>query len=169
MRCADPLYKIFGWTFDGLQITVQRYHCEELYALGRTEEAAEALLKLLGSFGNEISASEVTSEWVAGEYRRGMVNMFVERVLSDLKKKCVSKVEALGDVALSSGDHDSAIARYTSTLSLDPANPTDVLVKRSKARAVNGLWRDALADANEARALHRIRLFHSSLFNNLCR
>jgi hypothetical protein len=60
--------KIFGWTFDDLQITVQRYHCEELYAAGRAEEATMALLKILDTFGEEIHASKVSAEWVMGEY-----------------------------------------------------------------------------------------------------
>ena len=60
--------KIFGWTFDGLRVTVQRYHCEDLYTSGRVEEAAEVLLKILDTFGEEISASKVTVEWVTGEY-----------------------------------------------------------------------------------------------------
>ena len=54
--------KIFGWTFDGLQITVQRYHCEDLYAKGLAEEAKEALLKILATFGEEIHANKVTAE-----------------------------------------------------------------------------------------------------------
>ena len=50
-------------------MTVQRYHCEELYAAGRAEEATLALLKILDTFGEEIHASKATSEWVMGEYR----------------------------------------------------------------------------------------------------
>ena len=66
----------------------------------------------------------------------------------DLKRKCIDKLESLGNMALKSGDHDNAIARYTSALSLNPSNPIDILVKRSEARASKGLWVDALTDAN---------------------
>ena len=62
--------KIFGWTFDGLQITVQRYHCEDLYAKGLAEEAKEALLEILDIFGEEIQTSEVIAQWVTGGYRQ---------------------------------------------------------------------------------------------------
>ena len=65
-------------------------------------------------------------------------------------------LEALGDMALNSGEHYEAIARYTSALSLIPSNQIDILVKRSRARASKGLWEDALTDANEACALCRI-------------
>ena len=69
MIYAHSCNKIFGWTFDGIRITVQRYHCEELYAAGRAEEATVALLKILDTFGEEIHASKATAEWVTGEYR----------------------------------------------------------------------------------------------------
>jgi hypothetical protein len=58
-------------------------------------------------------------------------------------------LETLGDTALSSGERDEAIARYTAALSLSPSNPIDILVKRSSTRTSKGLWEDALTDANE--------------------
>ena len=75
-----------------------------------------------------------------------------DNVFVDLKRKCIDKLEALGDAALNSGEHDNAIAYYTSALSLDFSNPEDILVKRSKAQASKGSWEDALMDANEVRA-----------------
>ena len=66
MIYAHSCRKIFGWIFDGLQITVQRYHCEDLYAKGRAEEARVALLKMLDTFGEEIHASKATAQWVIG-------------------------------------------------------------------------------------------------------
>ncbi|KAF8549390.1 hypothetical protein OG21DRAFT_1500458 [Imleria badia] len=128
----ETISLIFGWTFDGLQITVLRYLCEDLFASGRVEEATEALLKILNTFDEEIRASKVTADWVM-----------------DLKRKCIDMLESLGDTAFNSGKHDNAIAQYTSALSLDPSNPVDILVKRSKARASIELWKDALVDANE--------------------
>ena len=58
-------------------------------------------------------------------------------------------LQALGDAALSSGQHDEAIAWYTSALPLSPSNPICILVKRSGARTSKGFWEDALTDANE--------------------
>ncbi|KAF8547589.1 hypothetical protein OG21DRAFT_1527056 [Imleria badia] len=128
----ETISLIFGWTFEGLQITVQRYLCEDLYASGRAVEAAEALRKIIDTFGEEICASKATAEWVM-----------------DLKRKCIDTLESLGDTALSSGEHDNAVTRYTSALSLGPSNPIGILVKRSNAGASKRLWVDALMDANE--------------------
>ncbi|KAF8549449.1 hypothetical protein OG21DRAFT_1447848 [Imleria badia] len=128
----ETISLIFGWTFDGLQVTVQRHYCEDLYAAGRAEEATETLLKILNALSEETHSNKVTADWVM-----------------DLKTKYIDTLEALGDTAVGSGEHDNGIARYTSALSLEPPNPIDILMKRSKARASEGLWEDALADANE--------------------
>ena len=44
--------------------------------------------------------------------------------------------------------YDEAVSQYTAALSLDPANPQDLLVKLSMACA-EGKWKVALNDANE--------------------
>ena len=64
-------------------------------------------------------------------------------------------LESLGDTALDSGGHDNAIAWYTSAISLDPPNPINILVKRSKARASKEMWQDALMDANQVGVICR--------------
>ena len=75
-----------------------------------------------------------------------------------VEEKCIDMLEELGDAALSSGKHDKAIACYSSALFLGPSNPVEILVKRSKARALKGLWEDALTDANEVRVCSSNRL-----------
>ena len=68
MCVLDSWDKIFGWTFDELRITVQRYLCEDLYASGRAEEATEALHKILNTFSEAIRASKATEAWVMGRF-----------------------------------------------------------------------------------------------------
>lgn len=50
---------------------------------------------------------------------------------------------------MKSKDHNGAIVQYSTALSLNPSNPVDLLVKRSNARAMLGLWEDALKDADD--------------------
>ena len=90
MIYAHSCNKIFGWTFDGIQITVQRYHCEELYAAGRAEDAMVALLKILDTFGEEIYASKATAEWVIGEYWHAN-QVDVDNVYFQISRKNVSR------------------------------------------------------------------------------
>ena len=47
--------------------------------------------------------------------------------------------------------HDDAIFEYSAALSLDPTDPQDLLIKRSKAYVANGSWENGLKDANKVR------------------
>ena len=68
---------------------------------------------------------------------------------SDFKSRCYGKLERLGDSTMNAKEYDKAILQYTTALSLNPPTPQHLLGKRSKARASNGEWNDALNDANE--------------------
>lgn len=57
-------------------------------------------------------------------------------------------IEGIGDEATKSEKYDDAIAQYTFALSLDPQSKAGILVKRSRAKAATGVWRDALKDAD---------------------
>ncbi|KAF8554772.1 TPR-like protein [Imleria badia] len=128
----EAITLMFRWNFDGLCIVVQQRLCEALYAVGRTREAAEALLKLTSTFDEEIRTSMEHSEWI-----------------TDFRMRCVARFENAGDTALRSGDYEEAINQYSVALSLDPT-AHDLFLKRSKARALMALWEDALRDASKA-------------------
>ena len=55
----------------------------------------------------------------------------------------------LGDTAMDSNNYDEAIKQYSDALTLDPTNQSDILLKRSKVRAVMGSWEQALVDADK--------------------
>ena len=59
------------------------------------------------------------------------------------------RLEHLGDTAMNARRHDEAISQYSSALSLEPAAPSGLLVRRSKAYVAIRLWEKALNDANE--------------------
>ena len=65
---TEPRPKIFRWNFDGLQITVQRCHCESLLAAGNAEKAAEVLLGILESIREERRTNEAIEKWITGEH-----------------------------------------------------------------------------------------------------
>ncbi|KAI6004539.1 hypothetical protein F5J12DRAFT_913667 [Pisolithus orientalis] len=121
---------IFGWSFNGVDITAQQRLCETLYAGERTAEATEILL-------NIIRTSDKERNPIAGW-------------ISDFTQKCAVTLEHAGDDAFGSSEHDEAIAQYSAVLSLSPQSPARLLIKRSRARAAKELWEDALQDANEA-------------------
>ena len=59
--------KIFGWSFDRLDITIQRQSCDKLYSAGRVHEAAETFLKMMDTLSVEARASRDITDWVSGE------------------------------------------------------------------------------------------------------
>ena len=70
---TEPRSKISGWNFDGLQITVQRCHCESLLAAGDAEKAAEVLLGILERIREEGCTNETIEKWAAGKCRHLIV------------------------------------------------------------------------------------------------
>ena len=50
-----------------------------------------------------------------------------------------------------SKDFPRAVLQYSTALSLNPSNPVGLLVKRSNARIILGLWEGALKDADSVR------------------
>lgn len=64
-------------------------------------------------------------------------------------------LESQGDGAMHRNNYDSATAKYTAALAINPAPllAGALFVKRSEARAALCLWEDALTDADEVRVL----------------
>ncbi|KAI6008658.1 hypothetical protein EDC04DRAFT_3095226 [Pisolithus marmoratus] len=119
---------MFGWNINGLAIVAQQRLCETLYIEDRTVQAVESLLNIIMTLDEEIQGSKETADWI-----------------TDFTKKCVMTLEHVGDEAFISVKHDDATTEYSTALSL-----SRLFVMRSRARAANGVWEDALQDANEA-------------------
>lgn len=60
----NTLYQISGWKFDDLGVMIQKHLCEALYALGRTEEAGESLLRIVGE---DVCVDGPIATWASGE------------------------------------------------------------------------------------------------------
>ncbi|KAH7903768.1 hypothetical protein BJ138DRAFT_1107400, partial [Hygrophoropsis aurantiaca] len=61
----------------------------------------------------------------------------------------------LGDEALRVNDYNEAINQYSTTLTVGQSQE-DIFIKRSKARAALGIWKDALEDAEHAIKLNSL-------------
>ena len=72
----------------------------------------------------------------------------------------MEKLESGGDTAVSNERHGGAVSHYPTSLVLKPITLRDLLIKRSKAYMVKGLWVEALNDANKVRCsmLHKVVL-----------
>lgn len=117
-----------------------------MHAVGLTEVAG-SFSTVVETLGEEAFA---TANWDPGMlgYDQSRLTR-IECSVSDLVQQCLTIFESNGDVAAQSKNPTEAIVRYSTALSLNPSNPAGLLVKRSKARAILGLWEDALKDADE--------------------
>ena len=68
---------------------------------------------------------------------------------TDFQQRCAQILEKLADAAMGSQNYNEAAENFSTMLSLNPPNCVDILIKRSKARAMMGSWDDALKDADE--------------------
>ncbi|KAH7908863.1 hypothetical protein BJ138DRAFT_1115465 [Hygrophoropsis aurantiaca] len=127
---------IFGWKFDTLWRDIHQQKCEALYATGRTNEAAEALHVMINQLDYLTRAMKETDDW-----------------LTDFEHRCAQKSVTLGDEALRVGRYNGAVNQYSAALAFGQSKE-DVLIKRSKARAAMGIWKDALKDAEHATKLN---------------
>ena len=148
--CIDTdssFLQISGWTFDDLAITIKQRLCEALLGADRVKEACESVLRMVDE---EI---KLVKTWVFGKPKSCPPFQLLRRrrdhLLPDFKCRCYSKLEDLGDSALNARQYDGAISQYTAALSLDPADPQDLLMKRSNAWMGKGAREDALNDAKE--------------------
>ena len=69
--------------------------------------------------------------------------------MPDFKYRCRRKLEDLGNGFLNAKQYDEAVSQYTVALSLDPASPYGLLMKRSNAWMGKNAREDALNDAKE--------------------
>ncbi|KAF8551893.1 hypothetical protein OG21DRAFT_217664 [Imleria badia] len=116
--------------FNAPRFTVYRALCEHLKAIDQIADATECLHEMESQLAQQTD---------------------IERALwnNDFKSRCIGELEVLGDLAMNAREHVEAISWYSVALSLGPTNRQVLFIKRSKARANEGLWKDALNDANE--------------------
>jgi len=108
---------ILGWDFDRLSTEIQL-----------------VLSKAVHTMVDTLDEGALTTEMIAGWD-------------SDVIETCATTFESSGDEAARSNDSKRAIARYSAALFLNPPKLTRILVKRSTARGMLGLWEDVLKDA----------------------
>ncbi|KAI9571769.1 hypothetical protein HD554DRAFT_1819184 [Boletus coccyginus] len=105
--------------------------CDVLERKGHVEEAIEYFQQMESELAEDKSMHTERAAWEL-----------------DFRARCVRRLEKLGDVANDSKP-DMAIGYYSNALSLDPKDPSEILVKRSKALAVTRSWEEALIDADK--------------------
>lgn len=80
-----------------------------------------------------------------------------------LRGRCIENLVQQGDTATDSRNYQTAVEYYSDALSFEPANPVDILLKRSEARTAMGSLEKALVDAENVWVMSR-----QTGLDNLC-
>ena len=141
-----------------LEFTVPRFAiyqaiCSHLETANHLTDAIECFHQMNNELAGKTHVRGEQVKWVAGESGLAYCcrQHLYGRSLSDFRLRCVQKLEHCGDEAVDAQQYDDAITQYSATLSLDPAVPQDVFIKRSKVHMAMGSWEDALNDTNQVR------------------
>ena len=135
-----------GLKFAFPRFTIYQIICECLETIGRITDASGCVRQMVDELIDQANAHDEQVQWVLGEWSR-----IPCRCMLNLKCHCSGKLEGLGDTAMSAKLHDVAISQYSVALSLNPAAPQGLFIKRSEAYIAKSLWQDALNDANKVR------------------
>ena len=128
------------------RLLVYQAICDVLEQDSRLTEAIQCFQKMQNDFAEDTctyTAWEV-SEWVQGNIFR-VFHLFS----TDFRRRCTEKLENLDDTAMDSQKYDETVKHYSKSLTLNPSNVSNVVYKRSKARALRKSWEVALIGAEE--------------------
>ena len=128
----------------GSGFKIYRIICEYLETMDSIMGASECLHQMVDELVEQADAPDEQVQWALGEWSH-----IPCACILNFDRRCSGKLEGLGDTAMSAGRHDVAISQYSVALSLNPAAPQGLFIKRSKAYLAKGLWQDALNDANK--------------------
>ncbi|KAF8553154.1 hypothetical protein OG21DRAFT_1485613 [Imleria badia] len=113
------------------RLTVYWALCDHLEMANRITDAVECFNHMNSNLAKETIMRAEQANWA-----------------TDFKQRCAQKLVNLGDVAADAHQFDEAITQYSASLSLNPAIPKDVFLKRSKVYMAKGSWEDATEDTN---------------------
>ncbi|KAH7905044.1 hypothetical protein BJ138DRAFT_1165467 [Hygrophoropsis aurantiaca] len=113
------------------KFSIYQVICDVLEDSGRVTEAVECFHELTSDLEDK-AAPDARYKWELA-----------------FKHRCGEKLQICADAAMQAQQYDEAIEQYSSALSFQPPNADVLLIKRSKARTMNGSWEGALEDANK--------------------
>ena len=128
--------------------------------IDRITDASECFRQMVDERAEQTDVHDEQAEWILGERSRILYRSrrLYDPCVLEFKLRCLMKLEGLGDASMSAEQHDDAISQYSAALSLDPAAPQPLFIKRSKAYIAMGWWEAALNDANTVRPFDSRRL-----------
>ena len=121
--------------------------CESLYVQGRIYDAADSLLAIANTIGEDIRADKSIGDRLAGEFRRRTLKDSIQSQSLEFTHRCATKLERVGDEASNAKKQDDAVSAYSTALSISSSTPDTVLVKWANVMLKRGSTHEALSAA----------------------
>ncbi|KAG8217956.1 hypothetical protein J3R82DRAFT_6127 [Butyriboletus roseoflavus] len=154
--------------FEIPNLAIYRAICNVLEEVGRIAEAVKCFQQLQSELGEDMGHRNVQAQCERDDGSQPQRNDATGSVhttmnileqetepidepewVADFKARCFETSKQCGDDAMHTALYKDADVHYTTALSLEPSS-TDLLTKRSEARAAIGSWQDSLKDADAA-------------------
>ena len=133
--------------FDVPRLTIYRTLCEGLETAEGIMDAIECFHHMTSELTEVTITQDEQAGWVLGEYCMLCRCRFCDHDFrSDFRYRCSEKLEHSGDCS--------------TALSIHPTNTQRYFILRSKVSMAQGLWEDALNDANEVGSVTLRKLLH---------
>ena len=123
----------------------QIHQCEALYVQGRIYDAAESVLALANTIGEDLRANKTIIDWLASEFQHQTLKESIQTRSSEFTRRCATTLERVGDEASNAKKQDEAISAYFAALSLSSLTPHTVLVKWASMTLVRGSANEVLS------------------------
>ena len=123
--------------------------CDIFEREGKTMEAVGCFRQMQSDATVRASTCNKRAGWELSKWSWSSAANFFLNVHTGFRRRCYQRSEKLADGAMGSENYTEAAEHFSTMLSLDTADRVDILIKRSRARAMVGSWEDALRDADE--------------------
>ena len=123
--------------------------CDILEREGKTMDAVRCFRQMEGDATVGASVCNERAGWERCEWERCGATNICLNIHTGFKQRCYRRFEKLVNDAMSSENYIEVAEHLSTMLLLDTEDHVDILIKRSRARAMVESWEDALRDADE--------------------
>ena len=123
--------------------------CDILEREGKITEAIGCFRQMQSDATVGASVCNERARWELSEWSRNGAAKICLNIHTGFQRRCYQKSEKLDDGAMCSENYTEAAEYFSTMLLLDTGHCVDILIKRSRARAMMESWEDALRDADE--------------------
>ena len=123
--------------------------CDILEREGKITEAIGCFRQMQSDATVGVSVCNERAGWELSKWSWSGATKICLNIHTGFQRRCYQRSEELANGAMGSENYTEAAEHFSTMLSFGTEDCADVLIKRSRARAMMESWEDALRDADE--------------------